>query len=44
MPVEPLWRWLREDVTYHHCHRTAEDLSRHFRDEVVRTAEIQYAA
>jgi transposase len=20
MPVEPLWRWLREDVTYHHCH------------------------
>ena len=28
MPVEALWRWLREDVTYHHCHRTAEDLSR----------------
>jgi hypothetical protein len=24
MPVEALWRWLREDVTYHHCHRTAE--------------------
>lgn len=24
--------------------RTAADLSRHFRDEVVRTAEIQYAA
>ncbi|MPZ34967.1 MAG: nucleotidyltransferase [Rhodospirillales bacterium] len=24
--------------------RTAEDLSRHFRDEVMRTAEIQYAA
>jgi uncharacterized protein len=24
--------------------RTAEDLSRHFRDEVVRTAAIQYAA
>ena len=20
MPVEALWRWLREDVTYHHCH------------------------
>ena len=19
MPVEALWRWLREDVTYHHC-------------------------
>ena len=28
MPVEPLWRWLREDVTYHHCHATAEDLIR----------------
>jgi transposase len=27
MPVEALWRWLREDVTYHHCHPTAEDLS-----------------
>ena len=28
MPVEPLWRWLREDVTYHHCHATADDLTR----------------
>jgi transposase len=28
MAVEPLWRWLREDVTYHHCHPTAEDLIR----------------
>jgi hypothetical protein len=28
MPVEALWRWLREDVTYHHCHPTVEDLSR----------------
>jgi transposase len=28
MPVEPLWHWLREDVTYHHCHATAEDLTR----------------
>ena len=28
MPVEALWRWLREDVTDHHCHPTAEDLSR----------------
>jgi transposase len=28
MPVEPLWRWLREDVTYHHCHATADDLIR----------------
>ena len=28
MPVEALWRWLREDVTYHHCHTTVEDLTR----------------
>ena len=28
MPVEALWRWLREDVTYHHCHASAEDLIR----------------
>lgn len=26
MPVEALWRWLREEVTYNHCHRTREDL------------------
>jgi len=23
MPVEALWRWLREDVTDHHCHASA---------------------
>jgi transposase len=28
MPVEALWRWWREDVTYHHCHTTAEHLTR----------------
>ncbi len=28
MPVEALWRWLREDVTYHHCHISPEDLTR----------------
>jgi transposase len=28
MPVEALWRWLREDVTHHHCHASADDLSR----------------
>jgi transposase len=28
MPVEALWRWLREDVTYHYCHPTANDLRR----------------
>jgi transposase len=26
MPVEALWRWLRENVTYNHCHRTADEL------------------
>ena len=28
MPVEALWRWLREDVTYHHCHANRDDLAR----------------
>jgi hypothetical protein len=28
MPVEALWRWLREDVTYQHCHASPEDLTR----------------
>ena len=28
MPVEALWRWLREDVTDYHCHASAEDLTR----------------
>jgi transposase len=32
MPVEALWRWLREDVTYHHCHATADDLTRRVAD------------
>jgi len=32
MPVEALWRWLREDVTYHHCHTSAEDLTRRAAD------------
>jgi transposase len=26
MPVEALWRWLRESVTYNHCHDTAVEL------------------
>ena len=26
MPVEALWRWLRESVTYNHCHETAAEL------------------
>jgi len=28
MAVEPLWRWLREDVTDHHCHATVAALIR----------------
>ena len=26
MPVEHLWRWLREDVTYHTCYPTKQKL------------------
>jgi len=26
MPVESLWRWLREDVTYNYCHDTRAEL------------------
>ena len=26
MPVEALWRWLRESVTYNHCHTSAAEL------------------
>jgi transposase len=26
MPVEALWHWLREEVTYHHCHTTRDEL------------------
>jgi transposase len=26
MPVEALWHWLRESVTYNHCHDTAAEL------------------
>jgi hypothetical protein len=29
MPVGTLWHWLHEDLTYHHCHATTEDLIRH---------------
>src|SRR3954465_1940406 len=32
MPVEALWRWLREGVTYPHCHASAEDLTRRTAD------------
>ena len=36
MPVEALWHWLREDVTYHHCQASAEDLTRRVADFEVR--------
>jgi transposase len=26
MPVEALWRWLRQEVTYHRCHHTPQEL------------------
>ena len=26
MPIEAQWRWLRENVTYSHCHATCEEL------------------
>ncbi len=32
MPVEALWRWLREDVTYHHCQGSAEALTARVND------------
>jgi len=28
MPAEALWRWQREEVTYHHCHASADDMTR----------------
>ena len=27
MPVEHLWQWLREDVTYHTCYDTKQSLT-----------------
>jgi transposase len=32
MPVEALWHWLREDVTDHHGHASADDLTRRVAD------------
>src|SRR3954470_13264111 len=43
MPVEVLWRWLREDVTYHHCHASAEDLTRRAGDFEVRLNRDPFA-
>jgi transposase len=43
MPVEELWRWLREDVTYHHCHASADDLTRRVADFEVRLNREPFA-
>ena len=43
MPVEALWRWFREDVTSHHCHRTADDLCRRAADFEARINQDPYA-
>lgn len=44
MPVESLWRWLREDVTYFFCHNTKQELIDRvlaFQDEInQRSCEI----
>jgi hypothetical protein len=41
MPVEALWRWLREDVIYHHCHATAKDVIRRVAAFVSMPAEFR---
>ncbi len=43
MPVEALWRWLREDVTYHHCHTSADDLARRVAAFETRINQESYA-
>src|SRR3954470_9359280 len=42
MPVEALWRGLREDVTSLHCNPTAEDLSRRVADFETRLNQDAY--
>jgi transposase len=43
MPVEALWRWLREEVTYHHCHPTSDDLRRRVAAFETRINQDSYA-
>jgi transposase len=43
MPVEALWRWLREEMTYHHCHSSADDLRRRAADFEARINQEPYA-
>ena len=38
-PIEGLWKWMREEVTQHHCHDTVRDLfdaCKRFIDEINR--------
>ena len=42
MPVEALWRWFREDVTYHYCYGSQDELVqavRHFCSEINKNPE-----
>ena len=46
MPVGHLWQWLREDVTYHICHRTRTewiervgDFARRINDDPIAIAD-----
>jgi transposase len=43
MPVEALWRWLRESVTYNHCHDTAAELIERVAAFVTRINRDAYA-
>lgn len=43
MPVEALWRRLREDVTCHQCHGTADDLARRVAAFEARISQASWA-
>jgi len=43
MPVEALWRWLREDVTYQHCHASTEDRIRRVKAFEARLNQTPFA-
>ena len=43
MPVELTWRWLREDLTFQHCHATADDLIRRVATFETRINQALYA-
>ena len=45
MPVEHLWQWLREDVTYHTCYERKKDLIAQVKDfqEQINAAPLDIA-